>query len=63
MDEEIAAIERNNTWEISMLVTRKAKYKSTKVKAKSAMKKAKNLTIHERDKHNVRKVIARGKLG
>jgi len=33
------------------------------MKAESAMKKAKNLTIHERDKHNVRKFIARGKLG
>ena len=38
----------------------KAKYRSTidKVKGKSVMKKAKNLTIHERDKHNVRRVIA-----
>ena len=65
MDEEIATIERNNTWELSMLATRKAKYKSTtdKVKAKSTMKKAKNLTIHERDKHNVRRIIVRGKPG
>ena len=36
------------------LATGKAKYRST-------MKKAKNLTIHERDKHNVRKVITRWK--
>jgi len=43
MDEEIAAIERNNTWELSMLATWKAKYRSTthKVKVKSAMKKQK----------------------
>jgi len=42
------------------LAIRKAKYKSTidKVEGKSIMKKAKNLTIHERDKHNVRRVIA-----
>jgi len=45
------------------LVTRKVKYKSTidKVKGKSVMKKVKNLTIHERDKHSVRRVIARWK--
>jgi len=45
------------------LATGKAKYKSTidKVEGKSVMKKAKNLTIHERDKHNVRRVIARWK--
>jgi len=56
MDEEIASIERNNTWELSMLATGKAKYRSTtnKVKAKLTMKKAKNLKIHEMDKHNVR---------
>ena len=40
----------------------KVKYKSTidKVKGKSVTK-AKNLTIHERDKHNVRRVITRWK--
>jgi len=27
------------------------------------MKRAKNLAIHERVKHNVRRIIARGKLG
>jgi len=45
------------------LATGKAKYGSTidKVKGKSVMKKAKNLTIHESDKHNVRRVIARWK--
>jgi len=45
------------------LATREAKYRSTidKVKGKSVMKKVKNLTIHERDKHNVRRVIARWK--
>ena len=44
------------------LATGKAKYRSTtidKVKGKSVMKKAKNLTIYERDKHNVRRVIVR----
>ena len=40
------------------LVTGKAKYKSTIDKGESVMKKAKNLTIQERDKHNVRRVIA-----
>ena len=47
------------------LATGKAKYRSTtdKVKAKAAMKKVKNLTIHERDKYNVRKVIEHGKPG
>ena len=45
------------------LATGKAKYWSTidKVKGKSIMKKAKNLNIHERDKHNVRRVIAHWK--
>jgi len=28
MDEEIAAIEHNNTWELSELVTKKVKYKN-----------------------------------
>jgi len=45
------------------LATGKAKYRLTidKVKGKSVMKKAKNLTIHERDKHNVGRFIARWK--
>jgi len=42
------------------LATGKAKYK---VKAKAALKKVKNLTIHERDKYNVRRVIDHGKPG
>jgi len=45
------------------LATGKAKYRSTidKVKGKLVMKKAKKLTIRERDKHNVRRFIARWK--
>ena len=45
------------------LATGKAKYRSTidKVKGKLVMKKAKKLTIRERDKHNVRSFIARWK--
>jgi len=46
------------------LATGKVNYRSTtdKMKAKSAMKKVTNLTIHEREKYNVRRVIERGKL-
>jgi len=113
IDEEINAIECNNTWELSYpfiggqpinknmvknklstkiarnpvnnksakeknklvkernrmtkekikLTMERVENKQTIVKEESSMKKMKNLTIHEREKHNVRRVIARGQRG
>jgi len=56
--------ERNKTTKEKIkLTTERVENKQTIVKEESSMKKAKNLTIHERDKHNVKRVIARGQPG
>jgi len=56
-----SAKERNKLAKEKIKSITERKNKHTTVKTKFSMEKAKNLVIHERDKHNVRRITTRGK--